>query len=92
MPISKASQTIEFIKKGQITIPKNVRETLRIEPGQKGSLIPLEGAILILPQESRLPSLLEEVRQGLGTEEMSLEEMILEMREIRETSDYESQA
>ena len=82
-------ETIEFIKKGQLTIPKRVREALDIMPGQKGTLIELNGAILILPQRSQIPALFDEVREGLGTSDMSLEEMVREMRSIRESADYE---
>jgi AbrB family looped-hinge helix DNA binding protein len=85
-------ETIEFIKKGQVTIPKRIRETYHIEPGQKGTLIELEGALLILPRPSQIPTLFDEIRDGLGTTDMSLEEMVLEMRRIRETSDYEAKA
>ena len=85
-------ETIEFIKKGQLTIPKRVREALDITPGQKGTLIELNGAILILPQQSQIPALFDEVREGLGTSDMSLEEMVREMRSIRESADYEVSA
>lgn len=85
-------ETIEFIKKGQVTIPKRIRESLEIEPGQKGTLIELGGALLILPHRSQTPALFDEVRDGLGTSEMSLEAMVLEMRRIRESNDYEGAA
>ena len=85
-------ETIEFIKKGQVTIPKKIREALDIEPGQKGTLIEVGGAILILPRPSQIPALFDEVREGLGTSDMSLEEMVLEMRRIRESNDYEGEA
>ncbi len=85
-------ETIEFIKKGQVTIPKKVRDKYKIVPGQKGMLIELGGGFLILPIPSPLPALLDEIREGLGTSEMSLQEMIAEMRRIRETSDYEVHA
>ncbi len=85
-------ETIEFIKKGQVTIPKRIRESLDIEPGQKGTLIEVGGAILILPRPSQIPALFDEVREGLGTSDMSLEEMVLEMRRIRESNEYEGEA
>ncbi len=93
-PVSEttASYDIEFVKKGQLTIPKKIRDAYRIEPGQKGTLIELGGALLILPQQSQIPVLFDEVRDGLGTAEMSLEEMVLEMRRIRESSDYETKS
>ena len=40
--------------------------------------------------ESAIPALLDEISKNLGTSEMSLDEMILEMRQIRESSDYEN--
>lgn len=89
---TETCETIEFIKKGQVTIPKRIRETYHIEAGQKGTLIELDGALLILPRPSQTPALFDEIRDGLGTSEMSLEEMVLEMRRIRESSDYEAQA
>ena len=41
---------------------------------------------------STLSHLFDEVRTGLGTSDMSLEEMVLEMRRIRRSSDYEGEA
>ena len=89
---TKPYETIEFVKKGQVTIPKRIRDAFSIEPGQKGALIELSGALLILPRQSQIPALFDEIRDGLGTSEMSLEQMVLEMRRIRESSDYENQA
>ena len=42
--------------------------------------------------DAQTPALFDEVREALGTTEMSLEEMVLEMRRIRESSDYEVKA
>lgn len=41
--------------------------------------------------DAQTPALFDEVRDGLGTAEMSLGEMVLEMRRIRESSDYEGE-
>jgi len=81
-------EVVEFNRKGQITISKRVRDRYRIEPGQKGTLIEQDGALLILPRPSQTPILFDEIREGLGTSDMSLEEMVLEMRKIRETSAF----
>ena len=69
--------------------PAHEETALDIEPGQKGTLIELNGAILILPHRSQIPALFDEIREGLGTSDMSLEEMVREMRSIRESADYE---
>jgi len=89
---SEPAVSIEFVKKGQLTIPKRVRDEYGITEGQKGSLIELEGGFLILPNPSRIAPLLSELRAGLGTSEMSLEEMIAELRTIRESSNYDGEA
>jgi len=86
----QSTETVEFISKGQITIPKRLRDDYHIEPGQKGTLIPIPGAMILVPQQARTPDLFDEIRTGLGTEDMSLEDMIAEMRGIRESSNYEA--
>jgi len=85
-------ETIRFTKNGRVTIPKRIREALNIRQGQKGVLIELGGALLILPRPPRTPTLFDEIRGGLGTSDMSLEEMALEMRRVRAGNDYESKA
>jgi AbrB family looped-hinge helix DNA binding protein len=82
-------EEIEFVKKGQVTIPKRLRDEYNLTPGSKGVLISVDGAFLIVPGKPETPKLLDQIRDGLGTEGMSLEEMIVEMRQLRDTSDYE---
>lgn len=88
----EGAKLIEFIKKGQITIPKKVRQDYNIVPGQKGMLIELAGGFLILPVQSEIPSALSEIRHELNTDDMSLAEMLKELRSIREAADYEEKA
>jgi bifunctional DNA-binding transcriptional regulator/antitoxin component of YhaV-PrlF toxin-antitoxin module len=79
------TQQIEFVKKGQVTIPKSYRDKYSIEPGGKGTIVDLGGAILITPTESTIPNLLTQLCEQLGTADMSLEDMVAEMRRIRDT-------
>lgn len=58
---------IEFVKKGQVTIPKRLRDEYNITPGSKGVLIPLDGAFLIVPGKPQTPVLLDLIREDLGT-------------------------
>jgi hypothetical protein len=46
-----------------------------------------DSAPFVSEGDAQTPALFDEVRDGLGTAEMSLEEMVLEMRRIRESSD-----
>jgi AbrB family looped-hinge helix DNA binding protein len=42
-------QTVTVSPKYQIVIPKNIRETLRLRPGQKMRVIEYEGRIELIP-------------------------------------------
>src|SRR5579871_3887313 len=44
--------TIEVARRGQITIPKEIRDRLGIEEGQKYDLRTLEGGVLVLTPRS----------------------------------------
>jgi AbrB family looped-hinge helix DNA binding protein len=80
--------TIEVARRGQITIPKNLRDNLGIEEGQKYALRTLEGGILVLtPQSGRATAALAQLRQSLVARGASLEEMLAELRRKRETDD-----
>lgn len=46
-------------------------------------------AALVPPSPLRTPALFDDIRGSLGTSDMSLEEMVSEMRRVRESSDYE---
>ena len=51
-----------------------------------------DSGLLVLPRLSQTPALFDEVRVGLGASDMSLGEMVLEMRRIRRSSEYEGEA
>lgn len=42
-------QTVTVSPKYQVVIPKEIRETLRLRPGQKMSVIEYEGRIELIP-------------------------------------------
>lgn len=79
-----AMQDIEFVKKGQVTIPKAIRDIFNIAEGQKGVIAVVGEAIVIMPTKPRTTELFERLGEGLGVSDMSLEELIAEMRQIRE--------
>ncbi|MCW3098626.1 MAG: hypothetical protein JWL77_4244 [Chthonomonadaceae bacterium] len=77
--------TIEVARRGQITIPKNLRDNLGIEEGQKYALRTVEGGILVLtPQSGKATMALTQLRQSLVAQGASLEEMLTELRRKRE--------
>jgi AbrB family looped-hinge helix DNA binding protein len=79
------NKVIEVARRGQITIPKNMREDLGIVDGQKYRVRALEGGVLILtPQQGRATAALAQVRDALREKGATLEEMLAELRKLRE--------
>ena len=77
--------TVEVARRGQITIPKNVRDALHIEEGQKYGLRTLEGGVLVLtPRHGRATAALKQLRNELLNKGASLDEMLAELRRMRE--------
>lgn len=77
--------TVEVARRGQITIPKSVRDRLGIEDGQQYSLRIVEGGVLVLtPRGGRAASALKELRDTLVGEGATLEEMLADLRRLRE--------
>ena len=80
--------TVEIARRGQITIPKPLRDKLGIEDGHKYGLRAVEGGILILtPQSGRSNAALTELRTALLDKGASLDAMLAELRRKREAGD-----
>ena len=59
-------QTVTVSPKYQVVIPKSVRETLKLRPGQKMQVMEYEGRIELIPERD-----IEELRgflKGINTE------------------------
>jgi AbrB family looped-hinge helix DNA binding protein len=84
----KMEATVDIARRGQITIPKNIREAMGIEEGQKYALRALEGGVLILtPRRGRATAALQQLRNELLSKGATLEEMLAELRRMRETNE-----
>jgi len=71
-------------KKGQVTIPIELRRKLGIEEGGVVAFVETENGILISPQEVLAMDALDRVGKILKERGISLEELIESGREIRE--------
>ena len=75
---------IEVTRRGQITIPKSLRDSLNIAAGQQYHLCALEGGILVLiPQSGRATAALRELRAALVEKNVSVDAMQTELRRQR---------
>jgi AbrB family looped-hinge helix DNA binding protein len=68
--------TAEIKSRGQLTIPKKIRETLTLEEGQVVSLIPVGDSILITPQRLPMEEARREFRKLLKAAGVSAEELL----------------
>jgi len=74
----------EIKARGQLTIPKKIREAGLLEEGQIVSLIPVGDSIMITPKRLPLEEARREIRKILKTSGSSVEELLKGLKEERE--------
>ena len=70
-------------KRGQVTIPIDLRRKLGIEEGGVVAFVETEGGILISPREVLTMEALDRIGQVLKEQGIALEDLVDEGREIR---------
>ena len=75
----------EIKSRGQLTIPKNIREKNHLEEGQMVSIIPVGDSIIITPKRLDLEEARREIRKILKTSDLSIDEIIEGLKEERES-------
>lgn len=74
----------EIKSRGQLTIPKKIRESKHLEEGQVVSIIPVGDSILITPKRLELDEARRQMRKLLKSSGLSLEDLISGLKEERE--------
>jgi len=82
MEVSK-SITAEIKSRGQLTIPKRIRETSHFEEGQLVSIIPVGDSIFITPKRLELDEARREVKKILKASGLSLDDLLGALKEER---------
>ena len=67
---------VRLREKGQVTIPRSVRETLNAQEGDILSLLQIDDMILITPKTTRLPSLTEQFTAEMDRAGVSLADLL----------------
>ena len=86
------SATAEITQRGQVTIPKMVRDKSGLTHGVEVDVVDLDGSIMIVPRPTaesinRMHANFDGIRQDLVTANVSLEEMLIALREVRDASE-----
>ncbi len=76
--------TAEIKARGQLTIPKKIREKSNLEEGQTVSIISLGDSLIITPKRLELDEARREIRKVLKSSKMTIEELMDGLREERD--------
>ncbi|HDH05715.1 MAG TPA: AbrB/MazE/SpoVT family DNA-binding domain-containing protein [Nitrospirae bacterium] len=76
--------TIAEIKaRGQLTIPKKIREMCHLEEGQVVSIIPVGDSLIITPKRLELDEARREIKKILKASQLSPEDLLSGLKEER---------
>ncbi|MFN8444236.1 MAG: AbrB/MazE/SpoVT family DNA-binding domain-containing protein [Caldilineaceae bacterium] len=81
------SLTIQVAQRGQMTLPKELRDTYNIRTGDVFSIIDLgDGQFLLRRGKSQVDEICERINAELDASTISLEDMLTRLRTKREQS------
>ena len=75
---------IQMAQRGVMTLPKNLRDSYNLKPGDSFTLLDLGGVFVISPRPSEIDLLADRLSQSLMEEGETLETMLRVLREERE--------
>jgi AbrB family looped-hinge helix DNA binding protein len=78
------STVAEIKARGQLTIPKKIRDVSRLEEGQIVSIIPVGDSVIITPQRLELDEARRQIKRILKGSGLSASEVLAGLDEERE--------
>ena len=81
--------TVQMGQRGVLTLPKSLRQSYNLKPGDDFTLLDLDGVFILSPRRSEIDSLADQITQALTEQGETLESMLITLREEREA--YDSQ-
>jgi AbrB family looped-hinge helix DNA binding protein len=75
----------EIKSRGQLTIPKKIRESSHLEEGQVVSIIPLGDSVIITPKRLDLDEARRQIRRIMKASGLSEKELLKGLEEERES-------
>ena len=74
----------EIKSRGQLTIPKKIRDMSHLEEGQVVSIIPMGDSVIITPKRLELDEARRQIRKIVKASGISVEELLTGFKEERE--------
>lgn len=78
------SYSAQVRQRGQLTIPRKLRESLRIEDGDTLTFMPMGETLVLVPRRLRAPELIDRLATMLEDSDQSLADLLIELPRIRE--------
>lgn len=78
------TMTIQMSQRGVLVLPKSLRETYNLQPGDSFTLLDLGGVFVVSPQRSEIDVIAERISKDLQDKGESLETMLQTLREERD--------
>lgn len=83
--MERAKAAVAEIKaRGQLTIPKKIRETSHIEEGDVVSILPVGDSLIVTPKRLELDEARRQLKKLLKASTLTIEELIEGLREERD--------
>jgi bifunctional DNA-binding transcriptional regulator/antitoxin component of YhaV-PrlF toxin-antitoxin module len=76
--------TLQLAQRGVLTLPKTLRESYNLQPGDSFTLLDLGGVFVLSPRRSEIDALADRLTQSLTQQGETLETMLQALREERE--------
>ena len=77
--------TLKVAQRGIVTLPKRLRKTYHLKPGDSFTLLDLGGVFVLSPKHSEIDSIAERITQTLTEKGETLETILRALRKERES-------
>jgi bifunctional DNA-binding transcriptional regulator/antitoxin component of YhaV-PrlF toxin-antitoxin module len=84
MIVMSDTMTVQVAQRGLLTLPKTLRQSYNIQPGDQLTLLDLGGVFVLSPRRSEIDRLADQLKADLLEQGESLESMLQALREARQ--------
>ena len=78
------TMTVRMAARGVLTLPKALRESYNLQPGDVFTLLDLGGVFILSPRRTEIDALAERITHALTAQGETLQTMLESLREERE--------
>ncbi len=76
--------TLQLAQRGEVRLPKSVRDRYDLKPGDFITLLDLDGVLVLSPRHFEVDALADKITQALAEKGETRESMLRTLREERE--------